>query len=542
MKHQLAPFNIDLLVVTAAEAKNMNEVTSLSIFDSPSKNFQPQGLFSTSIFGKVGSEYRARVFGYINLKIPVLHPMVYHAVCKVKAFYQEVMKGKAYARWNKETKSLEESNAVDGQTGMAFFLENFPNIHFEENESIGRKFNINLIYKAIKENKYLLEYLLVLPAGLRDYTIDQNGRPTEDDVNKFYRKIIIQTSLIDKTTYKLNPASSDYVHFTIQQVCSDLFDYLQDLLAGKNKLILGKWTSRKTFNSTRNVISSNVESANHVDEPTRLDYNESAIGLYQFLRSASPKTTYEIKTNYLTKLFPSLENIAYLTNAKTLLKEQVIIKDIQKDFDNWISPEGIDGLIAKFGNVNLRHNIATLDHGKYYMGLMYNDGKYFKFFQDINELPEGFKKESVKPITLAELLYISVYKLNKKLPGYITRYPIASYGSIYPSMIQMRTTIPSLPLEELDDEWKPSGNIAICFPITDKPFFDTMSPNHSHLVRLGADFDGDTCSLQMVLTDESIEEVNTLFNSARYYVTDQQKIAFSIKSDTLESVLGYMSS
>lgn len=534
------PFNIELLVVSSADTKGLNEIKTLSIFDNTSKNFHPEGLFSTSIFGKVGSEYRTRVFGYIDLKAPVLHPLVFDAITASKAFYGDIMAGKSYAKWSAATSSLEESNAVEGKTGMAFFLENLSKIKFERNESITRDFNLDLIFKALKEDRAELEYLLVLPAGLRDYIIDQAGKPTEDDVNKLYRKILMQASLIDRLTYKMNPASADHVNYTIQKLVCKIYEYFQDMLEGKNKLILGKLVSRKTFNSTRNVFSSNIEQTVHADDPTRLGFNETAVGLFQFLRSIVPMSLYHMKNNYLVNVFPSTESVAYLTNVKTLKKEQVFIKEVQKDFDNWVGMEGLLGVINKFGNNVIRHEFVTLDHGHYYMGLIYNDGECFKFLQDIDEVPEGRDKAHVKPITLAELLYISVYKLNKKLPGYVTRYPISGFGSIYPSLVHMRTTIPSVKLYELDNEWNKTEDLAICFPITDAPFFDTQAPHHSHLTRLGADFDGDMGSLQVVLSDEAIEEVNSYLKKASYYVDDQKQFSFSIKTDTLETVLGYL--
>jgi hypothetical protein len=385
-----------------------------------------------------------------------------------------------------------------------------------------------------------LEYLLVLPAGLRDYIIDASGKPTEDDVNKLYRRLLMQASLIDRLTYKMNPQASDHINYTIQKIVCSIYDYFQEMLEGKNKLVLGKLAARKTFNTTRNVMTSSVESATHANDPTRLKSNETAVGLYQYLRSTVPLSLYNIKNNYLSKVFPSLDNVAYLTNAKTLKKERVDIKEVQKDFDNWVSTEGILSVINKFGNAVIRHDPVVIDYGNYYIGLIYNDGKVFKFFQDITELPEARSRDDVHPITLAELLYISVYKLNKTLPGYVTRYPITCFGSIYPSFIHFRTTIPSLQLTELDDEWNETDNKAICFPIQGKPFFDSLAPHHSHLARMEADFDGDTGSLQMVLSEDSVEEVTAYLNKASYYVDDSKNMNFSMKSDTLETTLGYL--
>ena len=51
-------FNIDPLVISDKQALLMGEVTSLSIFEANSQVFDPKGLFSTEIFGPVGSTLR----------------------------------------------------------------------------------------------------------------------------------------------------------------------------------------------------------------------------------------------------------------------------------------------------------------------------------------------------------------------------------------------------------------------------------------------------------------------------------------------------
>ena len=535
------PVNIDLIEVTEKDISRLGlgKVTEGQIFEQNSNIFHRNGLFSTEIFGNVGTEARNRTFGYIDLNCEILHPIVYYAIITLKSFYKQIMEGSLLAEWDPKTSSFVKSNSDKAQTGYEFFFSHVDELKFDDNGIDKRKFYINLYNKAISEGKYKLRYHLVLPAGIRDYTVDENGKPQEDEINPFYRKLIFQSALIDYVVYKKSPEVFDSIRNSLQTTSLDIFNYLESLLEGKHKLILGKWLTRKIFNSTRNVLANYIEKADNINDPNRMLYNNTYVGLHQFVRSLAPKTIYEIK-NFTRDIFVENNTFAYLTNAKTLRKEEVLSTHIQKDYDQFTTYDGIEKLIANFGNLDLRHLPITLNKGKHYLGLIYNDGKYVKFFQDIEELPSNLSRDHVSPITLAEFLYLSVYKLSDKYPMLVTRYPITGYGSIYPSIVKVQTTVSFSKLEELDFEWKPSGNIIPCFPKRGLEFFNAMSANISHYAALGADIDGDTLSGIAVTTDEAIEEIYNYLKKKEYYVSSDGMFYFSISSETLDAVLSFM--
>lgn len=533
------PVNLDLLAVKEPDLRTLQRVKEVQIFDNMN-NFHQEGLFSTTIFGNIGTEYRNRMFAYVDLGITILHPMVYHAVINLKSFYRQIAEGTVLAVFDPKTKEFVKSNAPEAQTGYNFFIQNILNIRFEKNQSDKRSFLIDLFEKAKKEDSLFLRYLLVLPAGLRDYSVDANGKPQEDEINTFYRKALFQSNIIDPSAVKKAPEVYDGVASGLQRLTLELFEYLKSLLEGKHKLVLGKWLTRKIFNSTRNVASNAIEKSQNINDHLRLGYNECFIGLHQFLRGVVPKSTYEIKTKYIKDIFIENSTHAFLTNAKTLKREEVLSIHIQKDYDMWTSADGIEKVIANMANLDIRHLPITLNKGKHFLGLVYKDGKRFKFFQDIDDLPEGFDKANVAPVTLAEFLYMSVYHLSGVYPGLITRYPITGFGSIFPAYIKLLTTTESHRLEELDANWQPTGNIAYSFPKMEVEFFNTMSVHHSHFAAAGLDLDGDTLSLSMLLSDDAVEEVTNYLNRKEYYINDNGRLNFSSNTDILGAVLAYM--
>lgn len=480
----LLPFNIDLLILDENNIKSVPVVNTLDTFDKNSRNFSPQGLFSTTTFGRVGEERRNRLFGHIDLKVTVFHPLIYKTLVQLKSLYGDIMSGSQYAIFDKDKKDFVKATVTEGETGFAFFVKHFHDLVFEERDSDRRDFNIKLI-KKYKE-KSLMSKLLVMPAGLRDYEVDATGTPSKDEINDIYMKILSVSNIIDPTMIKVSEDMLDNTRYTLQIAVYDLYKYIEAMLEGKKKLVLGKWASRKVFNSTRNVITSMNNDTDELNSELTVGYNQTTVGLYQYMKSTLPIAIHHIRNAHLMKIFPGPNLPAVLVNPKTLTRELVTVGS--EHYDDWMTDEGLEKTIGKFGEEDLRH--LPLKIGKYCMGLIYlGDDMTFKFMQDITELPKGLDKSKVRPITFAELMYMSVYHDANTMPCFVTRYPITGYGSIYPGFVFLKTTVKSEVRVELDDDWQPLPYKAPQWPVTGESFVNSMSPHGTHLGRLGADFD-----------------------------------------------------
>lgn len=482
MQTNLIPFNIELLILKDSDVNNIRPIKVADIFDGFSKNFHADGLFSTEIFGKVGEERRNRLFSYIDLKIAVFHPVIFKALCDLKSLYNGILSGKEYAVFNEEIKDFEKSDLINGSTGYSFFVNHFKKIKFEDRPSPKREFNIKLVNKY-RENA-LLDKLVVMPAGLRDYVIDENGKPSEDEINPLYRKVLSISSIAHSVDINRNNAYLDNARYNLQIAVMEIYDYIKVMLEGKSKFVLGKWASRKIYNSTRNVITSAQANNNVLFDSKSVSTNNTSVGLYQYLRAILPLAIKHIRDTYLSLVFTGPNSPAVLIN-KTTLKKEVVNVDPEY-YDEWMTYEGLEKVVARYGQENLRHEYLQID-GKY-IGLIYKGpDNTFKFIQDIDEVPEGRSKNYVSPITFTELLYLSVYKDAPTIPCLVTRYPIAGYGSIYPSYVYLRSTTNSEVRKELNDMWEITENEANEFPIKDEKFFNSVSPSNPHIQRLVAD-------------------------------------------------------
>jgi len=535
MQRQAIPFNVSLLELTPQKIQGLKPVRSLDIFDGAGNNFHEDGLFSSSIFGKVGDERRNLRFSFIDIKVPIFHPVIFRALVGLKRLYAGIIAGSEYAVWNKDSKDFERSDAVSGgRTGFDFFVSHWREIEFGESASDRRTQSVLMVKKYA--DKALTTRVIVMPAGLRDIELSGDGRIQKDEINDFYADLLRISNTISDASTRSNLEMINTARYRLQTTFNGLYDTIESMIEGKKKLLMGKWASRRIQNGTRNVITSMNTSVPVLGAPGALKFNDTIIGLYQALKSVMPIARYHVRHGYLAKVFTDVGAPVRLINKKTLKQEEVVLRN--QYFDRFMTDEGIEKVITSFGDENLGHRQIEID-GRW-LGLVYKgpDGT-FKLLQDIDEVPAGRDRAHVSPLTLCELLYLSTYRELNKFPLFITRYPVTGVGSIYPSKIYARTTIRSETRRELDNQWQPmdDSHVAFEFPIPGDAFVNSVVPHSAKLGKLGADFDGDTVSANATYSDEAVKEVDTYLRKKRAYVGTDGNFISSTAVDTVNLVM-----
>jgi hypothetical protein len=528
------PFNISLLDLTPEKLKGLGQVAALDHFDGATSDFHPQGLFSTKIFSRVGDDMRSLRFGYIDIKATIFHPLVFFSLIKLKRMYGEIMSGKAWAVWDDEKKDFERGKPGEGaRTGYAFFVEHWRDIVYTDSASNRRQQQIELINKH--QDIAMTSKIVVMPAGLRDLEIDEFGRKSEDEVNKIYRQLIALSNIVVQTSLVTNPEVVDKARYDMQMRFCELYDHIESLIKGKKKLFLGKVASRRIFNGTRNVITSMNTAVTQLGKKGTPNVNSTIIGLYQYLQATLPVSTAQTMI-FLQKMFPDINAAAKLVDPKTLRVTDVFLHN--RYYDKWATTEGVEKVISSFKEEDLRNMPLMIDG--YYLGLIYlgPDGT-FKVMQSIDELPKTRLAEHVRPLTLTDVLYLSVYRHFSKYPIFVTRYPVTGVGSIYPSNTHLRVTVDFVERKMLSNEWLDAGEeyVAHEYPIKGSAFVNSLIPHSRHLGKLNADFDGDTVSGNIAYSDEAIEETNAFFKTKRAYIGTDGKIIYSCAVSTVELVV-----
>lgn len=483
MSNILTPFNVRLLQLTENNTRNLSPITTLDTFDGATKNFHPNGLFSNEIFGPNGDKARLRRFAYIDVKLPVLHPLVFRTLGRLKRIYPEIMAGKEYARWDDTEKDFVKSDPMDGETGFSFFMSHFEEIQFPQRLSDLRELNIKFIERTRKIAT--TTRIIVAPAGFRDYIIMADGREEEDEVNKLYRKLLNSANAVTVEMFHMSPKTYDRARYAMQSTFNGIYEYYENIVRGKNKLLQGRVMTRQVRDGTRSVITTQNLEIKELFAPGTPTTNSTGIGLFQFMKAFRPKCLWYLQNGYLKKVFRSPGAPAMLVNAKTLRSEEVQLP--MESYDLWMTREGNEKLLNLFAEEERRHAAIMIDG--YYLSLTYADGKVFKLFSDIDELPQGWDRKHVHPTTFAEFMYSQVYEVEGQVAMTTTRFPVTGFGSIYPTEPFLKVTMRSQPLKPLGENWEVLEDAPILreFPIKGEAFVDTLMPAPDKLKGATAD-------------------------------------------------------
>lgn len=526
-------FNIELLTKFDPKAMMMRKVTNMNIFLPSSTTFDPNGLFSTEIFGNIGTQSRNTVLSYIDLHIGILHPMLYDAIISMKKYYEDIIAGKGYYRFDKVKGDFELADSTTGSTGYEFFIQSLPYIKFEDTGSDQRLYKIKLIQKYISP-EHLIDKWVVIPAGLREYTVSEDGKPSEDEINGMYRKILMASNLLlNIKITKDNISSVNAVRYKIQRTVNAVYDHIISLLNGKHKFIQGKWAKRGVMFGTRNVIAPSFAGNMDLDSEDSLNTNNTGVGIHQFVKSISPIIKNKLHTMFINKILNPNSNVAYLVDKETLQHKEVEI-DIKKR-DDWLSMSGLDSIIEKLGYDDLIKEPVSID--KYYMTLIYDGGDIIKVINSKNDITSDMKPENIRPLTYGELFYIVAYDFESKYPAFITRYPVTGLGSIFPTWLKLKTTVRDREVEYINGM---DRKVLKHYPILTDEYRRSMMIDVTRLAALGADFDGDVMSMVTVCTEESIKEIKDKLNDPNYYLSSDNSMVYSSNNGVIEVVLKHL--
>lgn len=522
-----------LLNVDRKLVSHLQEVKTTDTYVGLTKNFHPEGLYSTSIFGPIGSDERDNTFAYIDTKLEIISPTVCLGLFGLKELYKEIASGKRFAIWNSKTKDFEPALPSDkgADTGYNFFIEHYKELTPPRNESLSRNETIDFFNKF--RDISLTRYVLVLPAGNRDLMIKQDGREQEDEVAKMYRRVIsLSKALPDRN---LRKELTDPVRWKLQNAYNDIWMHFFSIQDGKGGWARRKVTTRRIQDGTRNVLSAHPTGSKYMGREDQIRPTDTRVGILQGLKSLLPVAQYYIRTRYLSKIKAGDGNL-YGINKKTLKREFLPVSG--KVYDLFTTDDGIEKIINEFKTKEVRKRPLMIDTD-HYVALIYQDSKTFKVFFDIGELPENFDKSKVRPMNLAELLYLSGYDVWNDYFSFVTRYPVTGRGSTYSSTIRLDTTVRSLFLYELEDDWTTlKSKPATSFPDpTMDEFVDSFAPHPTRIKGLGADHDGDTGSVNSVFSDEALEENRRYIRTRRYWFNNRGRLKINLVDDVAERVI-----
>ena len=138
----------------------------------------------------------------------------------------------------------------------------------------------------------------------------------------------------------------------------------------------------------------------------------------------------------------------------------------------------------------------TENDKKFYMSLIYDDGDEVYSLRDVEAFRQSysgtkmFNPAKLRPMTYAELIYMSVYLATVDKFAYVTRYPAIEIGSTVPCKVHIGTTSPSRKVKLINTAFEETISITLPeYPVIGASFVDSTILHPSILKGLGADFD-----------------------------------------------------
>jgi hypothetical protein len=513
--------SVGLLSPTKEDVKYIGEITSLNSLQVSSTNFDPDGLYSVEFFGIVGSKDRLNKMAYIDTKIPVIHPKIYEALMSLDALYLKILTGKARVVIDKKEKCFVED--PNGGTGYTFFINNIEKIELKRNESERRDAKIDLVYKAIRENKLTYTRHYVLPAGMREYEITADNRPSEDEINDLYRKVLRDKDLIVGIDTDDDLSLIDPIRVKLQDDVISIYDYIKALVDGKHKFVRGKWIKAGVTHGTRNVFSGVPTAITNIfDIDDTITPKDVVLGVMQTAKAFGPITYFEIKKRFLNSIIdPNTETFVLISDKFSAVRK----KPNTKEYDRWSTRDGIDSVVYRAISDAVKNLPVVID--SCYLACIYEDGENIKVVtSDTVDLIDD--KDKLRPMTYGEMLFFATKDSSKKYPVTTTRHPVIENGSSYYAMIKLRTTMTDREVTDMD-----TGEIYKHYPVIGEAWYNTIGLHYSRLDGMGADFDGDTGSIIAYMTIDAAEEAARLMKEFTYYVNATGTPTLNLVDDVL---------
>ena len=319
---KLPPFNIQIMDVDDfIQRHSLLPVTSTAIFETGTKRFHPDGLYSEAIFGQVGSRDRLVRKGYIDLHTDIVTPHLYKQLISLRSYYKDIISGKAYAKFDPEIKDLilVDPDEPGADTGFQFFVKSLPKVSFARTDSVKRTDKIDLLEKY--RDRLIIDKLIVLPAGIRDVKITDDYISPEE-INKFYVAILQLASGLPSN--KSDEPLYDTIRFQIQTKVMAIYDYITTLIDGKSGFAQGKFAARKLTYGTRNVIT--ALPITRVEDPTSdrcIGPEEIEIPLFQAMKSSFPLIVHSLQQIFFNTVFSNQTNKIPLIDPDSLFTNYV---------------------------------------------------------------------------------------------------------------------------------------------------------------------------------------------------------------------------
>lgn len=496
--------------------KEVSNPVSLERDGIPTSN----GLFSEEIFGRTVNE-RKNLFGYIDLHTKVIHPLIYENLTKIQQNIEKCCAGEGCWKITEKGDLVKckdnDPDANPDNTGMDWFIKNYPKIKFKRNSSKERNERLDVL-ETFEPNEIFLTKFLVIPVFYRDIEVS-NGVRKIPKINDAYVDLIRYSKSLTQNTMLL---VSNAAKFRIQLKLLEIHKYFRSLWEKSHgftsQYILGKSSDY----GYRTVISCQVLDQYDLPSEVPIDLIHTGIPLSQCCVTLYPFLVKWI-SDYIQNQFVTNGNkLQVLKNGNVVVAElddpmaDYSAEDIRKRLDKYV-----DSFETRFEPVLVR---CKAENGAVARLPLVFGGKPF------DPLHPDFQSSTAisnRVFTWTDLIYIAAEDVARERATWITRYPVISYLNITPSLIHVMSTVHTIPVKlrvngvEREYPHYPDIDPNASLEKISTLFNDTMNMDNGRIEVMGADYDGDQESDRTAYSEEAVEEIVNIIKSKKYYLNTQ---------------------
>lgn len=471
-------FSLEILDVEKfIKANEWQEVTN-PIFFVRSNVPTPDGLLSNDIFG-ISMDERSNIFGWIDLVEDFMHPLVYKKWVMMDRRIREIVHGTKKFKLDSSGDFVEDP---DGETGVKFLKKNIDKIKIKSSDSDKRNMNIEFIQKF--KDRLFVDKMVVIPAYYRDVNSGESSVGV-GEINKMYSNLLISVKSL-KESADFGIMLSNSVSGRIQEIILQIYNWFcSEPNLPKKKGIMRRAVQSKTSDyASRLVLSAPNCRVEYVDD-LMVDLEHTAVPLASLCTNLFPFMIYWIR-RWFENHFSGAAKYPVIVKGK--LTYETVVDPLVQFSDDRIKHE-IDRFMKGFSNRFVPVTVKT-EESKGHDTFM-----YFTGWNVID--PENISKDKLdhtpminRRLTWCDLIFMAAEDLSKDKCILITRYPIDSFYSQFPTKIVVSSTKETEPMYYDNKFYKfyPKIRDEDIGVNTSNRFVDTLQMCNLHLKSIGGDY------------------------------------------------------
>ena len=512
------------------KTNDLKQITNPVFFN---KFGQPtsDGFLSNEIFGITKND-RAETYAYIDLVEDFISPSFYKAWNRVDNKIRACVHQTDKFIIGPDGKLIPDPK---GDNGVKFLKNNFNKFKWKENESFAHNSDIKYL-KSFKPDVIFIDKFPVIPAYYRDVQTTNGNRVDVGILNKLYNALLLATkALKDSTDYGLTLSGA--IRGRVQESMLEIYQWFGDEpQIGKKFGIMRRASMAKTTDySTRLVMTApklNVETLDDLN----VDADHGAIPLASLAVNFFPFVLFHMRRFFENEFA-----------GRSTYYDEYQDKDFPLDnyllhFSDDELKHQIDRFVKGYSNRFIKIQVPVKDSKR--LVYMRFKGKRITN-EDANDIVNGRKSidaisstEVNRYMTWCDVIYQAVAKATENKMVLFTRYPIDSYFNQVPLMINISSTLKteSIILNGVVYKNYPIIRDDLIGTDTSNMFIDTMNIFNPYLKTLSGDYDGDTCSIRGIYSDEANQELREQMQKPLHWINLDGNLAVFSHAQSIDSL------